>query len=83
MDKTFKIPEDYNLPSEVKQFPINEKVQGVDYAATLLLSQKIEALRKRTWNMLHEEFSGMNQADVAMALGLVQYELIHHIGKQI
>jgi hypothetical protein len=44
----------------------------------VLMDDKIYELRKKVWNTIFKEKGDLSDCDVAMALGLVQYELIHH-----
>ena len=43
-----------------------------------VMDPKINDLRKAIWNTIFKERADLSHADVAMALGIVQYELIHH-----
>jgi hypothetical protein len=44
----------------------------------ILMDDKIYELRKKIWNTIFKEKGDLSDCDVAMALGLVQYELVHH-----
>ena len=44
----------------------------------ILMDDKIYELRKKMWDTIFKEKGDLSDCDVAMALGLVQYELIHH-----
>lgn len=39
---------------------------------------KIHHLRKEIWKTIFREKGDLSDCDIAMALGIVQYELIHH-----
>lgn len=51
-------------------------VNGEDYL--LIMDKKINDLRKKIWVTIFRERGDLSDCDVAMALGMVQYELIHH-----
>lgn len=42
------------------------------------MDKKVDDLRKAIWRMIFKERKDLSYCDIAMALGLVQYELIHH-----
>lgn len=42
----------------------------------------VEALRKEIWKAIFRKRGNLSDCDVAMALGLVQYELVHHVGEE-
>lgn len=42
------------------------------------MNSKIDQLRKEIWKTIFREKGDLSDCDVAMALGIVQYELIHH-----
>ena len=42
------------------------------------MDKKIHELRKKIWKTIFKERKDLSDADVSMALGIVQYELIHH-----
>ena len=44
----------------------------------IVMDEKVNGLRKKIWSAIHEERGDLSDCDVAMALGIVQYELIHH-----
>jgi len=48
----------------------------------LSMDMKINNLRSKIWNIIFKEKGDLSDCDVAMALGLVQYELIHHTGEK-
>jgi hypothetical protein len=39
---------------------------------------ELENLRKSIWKALHQSDKTLTYADKSMALGIVQYELLHH-----
>jgi hypothetical protein len=43
------------------------------------MDDRIFQLRKEIWKTIHKGKGNLSDCDVAMALGIVQYELIHHI----
>lgn len=49
-----------------------------DGTGVVLMDDKIHELRKKIWRTIFQEKGDLSDCDVAMALGLVQYELIHH-----
>jgi len=49
-----------------------------DGTRIICMDNKIHELRGKIWNTIHNEKGDLSDCDVAMALGLVQYELIHH-----
>jgi len=49
----------------------------------ILMDKKINNLRKAIWRAIHEGKGGLSDCDISMALGLVQYELIHHVDDQL
>ena len=42
------------------------------------MDKQIHQLRKEIWKTIFKERKDLSDADVSMALGIVQYELIHH-----
>ena len=44
----------------------------------ILMDDKIYELRKKIWSIIFKEKGDLSDCDIAMALGLVQYELVHH-----
>jgi len=42
------------------------------------MDEKIYDLRKKIWITILEEEGDLSDCDIAMALGMVQYELVHH-----
>jgi len=45
---------------------------------TIVMDKKIDTLRKKIWSIIFKEHEDLSDCDVVMALGIVQYELIHH-----
>jgi len=46
------------------------------------MDNEIFQLRKEIWKTIHKGKGNLSDCDVAMALGIVQYELIHHTGEK-
>ena len=44
----------------------------------IFMDEKIEKLRKEIWKTIFSNKKDLPYADIAMALGIVQYELLHH-----
>ena len=44
----------------------------------IIMNKKIDDLRRKIWSTIFKERGDLSDCDVAMALGIVQYELIHH-----
>lgn len=44
----------------------------------IFMDEKIDKLRKEIWKTIFSNKKDLPYADVAMALGIVQYELLHH-----
>lgn len=44
----------------------------------LVMDKKLDILRKKIWSTIFKEKGDITISDVAMVLGMVQYELIHH-----
>jgi len=44
----------------------------------IVMSDQIFELRKEIWKIIFKHKGELSDCDVAMALGIVQYELIHH-----
>ena len=44
----------------------------------ITMDDKIYQLRKEIWKTIFAHKEDLSDCDVAMALGLVQYELVHH-----
>jgi len=44
----------------------------------MIMDGEIDKLRKEIWKIIFKIKGKMPDCDVAMTLGLVQYELIHH-----
>ena len=44
----------------------------------IVMDKKIDDLRRKIWSTIFKERGDISDCDVAMALGIVQYELIHH-----
>jgi len=51
-------------------------VKGNDYY--IIMDERIDELRRKIWKTIFKEKGDLSDCDVAMALGIVQYELIHH-----
>jgi hypothetical protein len=49
-----------------------------DNTRIIFMDEKIYELRKEIWKTIFKEKGNLSDCDIAMALGLVQYELIHH-----
>ena len=49
-----------------------------DGTRVIRMDDKIFELRKAIWSTIFKEKGTLSDCDVAMALGIVQYELIHH-----
>jgi len=49
-----------------------------DDKLTIGMDIKIDHLRKEIWKTIFREKGDLSDCDIAMALGIVQYELIHH-----
>jgi hypothetical protein len=54
-------------------------VHGDQYV--IVMDKKIDDLRRKIWKTIFKERKDLSDCDVAMALGIVQYELIHHSGE--
>lgn len=44
----------------------------------LFMDEKIDSLRKEIWKTIFSKKKDLPYADIGMALGIVQYELLHH-----
>lgn len=44
----------------------------------LFMDKQVEKLRKEIWKTIFANKKDLPYADIAMALGIVQYELLHH-----
>lgn len=44
----------------------------------ITMDKKIYRLTKLIWAAIHQSKDDLSDCDIAMALGIVQYELIHH-----
>ena len=44
----------------------------------IYMDEKVEKLRKEIWKTIFSNKKDLPYADIAMALGIVQYELLHH-----
>ena len=44
----------------------------------IIMDDKIFELRKEIWKTIFKNKGDLSDCDVAMALGIVQYELVHH-----
>ncbi len=44
----------------------------------IIMNKKIDDLRRKIWSIIFKERGNLSDCDVAMALGIVQYGLIHH-----
>ena len=49
-----------------------------DGTRIIFMDDKIYELRKKIWNTIFKEKGDLSDCDVAMTLGIVQYELVHH-----
>lgn len=47
----------------------------------LVMDENIDNLRKEIWKIIFKNKNDISDCDIAMALSLVQYELIHHSNK--
>jgi len=48
----------------------------------IVMDRKIDELRRKIWSTVFKERKDLSDCDVTMALGIVQYELIHHSDEQ-
>jgi len=48
----------------------------------IVMDRKIDELRRKIWSTIFKERKDLSDCDVTMALGIVQYELIHHSDEQ-
>lgn len=48
----------------------------------LIMDNRINLLRKETWKIIFKEKGNLSWCDIAMTLGMVQYELVHHIDEK-
>lgn len=55
---------------------VRGSVRDGDYM--LIADAEVDELRKAIWRTIHAEKDDLPWADVAFALGIVQYELMHH-----
>ena len=44
----------------------------------IFMDQKVDNLRKEIWKTIFAHQKDLPYADIGMALGIVQYELLHH-----
>lgn len=44
----------------------------------LVMDSKIDTLRKEVWKTVFKNKGDLSWCDIAMALSIVQYELVHH-----
>jgi len=51
-------------------------IEGNDYF--IVMDKKIDDLRRKIWSTIFKERGDLSDCDVAMVLGIIQYELIHH-----
>jgi hypothetical protein len=64
------------MKSSIKK--VNDYPDETNFA--LVMSNDIDLMRKAIWRVIHSENKSMklSHCDIMMALGLVQYELVHH-----
>lgn len=44
----------------------------------VIMDKEIDNLRRKIWRLLFQERGNLSDCDVAMALCMVHYELVHH-----
>jgi len=49
-----------------------------DGKCVFVMDGQVDALRRALWRTIHENRKGLPYPDIGMALGIVQYELLHH-----
>ena len=49
-----------------------------DNELMIWMDDSVEQLRKEIWKTIFKHKGKLSDCDVSMALGIVQYELIHH-----
>jgi hypothetical protein len=52
-----------------------ELIEGL---RAIYIDERIYKLRTKLWATIFKEKGSLSDCDIAMALGIVQYELIHH-----
>jgi len=55
------------------------KTSKKDEVRNITMDDKIFQLRKEIWKLIFQHRGDLSDRDVAMALGIVLYELVHHI----
>lgn len=55
------------------------KTKVKDGVRIIYMDDKIHQLRGTIWRTIFKEKGALSDCDIAMALGIVQYELVHHI----
>ena len=55
------------------------KTKVKDGVRIIYMDDKIHQLRGAIWRTIFKEKGDLSDCDIAMALGIVQYELVHHI----
>lgn len=64
---------------EVRKMESSVKARRTDKELVVVMDREIDEVRKAIWRAIHSfDDAGISDCDVAIALGLVQYELIHH-----
>ena len=54
------------------------KAKRKDNMLIIRMDDTVDRLRKEIWKTIFKHKGSLSDCDVCMALGLVQYELIHH-----
>ena len=54
------------------------KAMRKDNMLIIRMDDSIDQLRKEVWKTIFKHKGNLSDCDISMALGLVQYELIHH-----
>jgi hypothetical protein len=55
------------------------KTKVKDGVRIIYMDDKIHQLRASIWRTIFNEKGTLSDCDIVMALGIVQYELVHHI----
>jgi len=58
---------------------VKGKVVGNEFI--LMMDSKIESLRREIWKAIYKNKGELSECDISLALGIVNYELVHHIGE--
>ena len=71
-----------NVMSEYIDKVINFDINFMNGKRFIVMDEEIYKLRQKIWNIIFKEKGNLSRCDISIALGIIQYELIHHVSME-